>query len=196
MSEMNEWNVRMGALHWAGRDEEQVWQSDLQSADMAAPNLKLQDASFGRSQDTPVWLCHNCSPFCACVVRQVMSVGCCPVGRFSNRDARLTFQCLCWRILAKFSNSTWISTVPFRPQVQSQVTGNPELLCTKSSQSQGYHEHTTKQGAYLLSLNTMLILIFLPLVAGQFCVSRSHMAISTLIGQILIIYEPWTCHEL
>jgi hypothetical protein len=45
-------------------------------------------------------------------------------------------------------------TVPFRPQVQSRVTSDPELnLFAKSSWSQVAHEHATKQGAYLLLLN-------------------------------------------
>ena len=52
-------------------------------------------------------------------------------------------------------------TVPFQPQVQSQVTSNPELnLFAKSSRSQV--AHAAKQGAYLLLLNVILILIFLP----------------------------------
>jgi len=72
-------------------------------------------------------------------------------------------------------------TVPFRPQVQSRVTS-----------------------AYLLSLNVILILMFCHLQWDCYvchALGCHFYTISTskqpyFMDQIVIIYEPWTCHEL
>jgi hypothetical protein len=68
-----------------------------------------------------------------------------------------------------------------------------DVLYLKSSWSRVAHEHTTKQGAYLLSLYGILILML--------CCLQHFYTISTskqpyFMGQIVIIYEPCTCHEL
>jgi hypothetical protein len=100
-------------------------------------------------------------------------------------------------------------TVPFRPQVQSPVTSDPELnLFAKLSRSQVAHEHAAKQGAYLLLLNVILTLIFLPSVVASYCMSCSQMPFSqyvheqtvlqhTLISHFVTIFRAMNlCHEL
>jgi hypothetical protein len=88
-------------------------------------------------------------------------------------------------------------TVLFRPQVQSRVTRDPGLnLCAKSSWSWAAHKHATKQDAYLLSLNWILILIFCRLqwACYECHALRCHFCIIHKLpyGSLVIIYEPWT----
>jgi hypothetical protein len=85
--------------------------------------------------------------------------------------------------------STWLPNL-----ARGRTRDCTSPLCAKSSRSRAAHEHATKQGAYLLSINRILML----------WVSRSRMPFLRDIhkqtalphGSLVIIYEPWTCHEL
>jgi len=86
--------------------------------------------------------------------------------------------------------------------------GSQATLFAKSSQSQVAHEHAIKQGTYLLLLNVILILIFLPSAVACYCMLCSQMQFSryvheqivlqhTLISHFVTIFRAMNlCHEL